>query len=175
MDIKCGCGGTMKSVVLKNFDFTAMSGISSFLQDAPGFRCSTCGSETLQGDVINFALRELARLLARMPQLFPANAARYLRRYMRLSQQDLADRMGINRVTVAKWEGGTEAISPQHDFMLRTVFTSYAMLEQKPKPAECAELAKAIREVRRDVSVPPPFVIDHFLQRARGSGTRAAR
>lgn len=165
----------MAPVVLKRFDFTEMAGIASFLQDAPGFRCSACGLETVQGDVINFALRELARALARMPQLFRADGARFLRRYMRLSQQDLADRMGINRVTVAKWEGGSEPISPPHDFMLRTVFTSYAMLEQKPKPAEYAELAKAIREVRRDVSVPAPVVIDHFLQRARRSSARAER
>ena len=175
MDIKCECGGTMKPVVLENFDFTEMAGIPSSLVGVPGLRCSTCQRETIQGEVINFALRELALALGRMPQLLPANGARYLRRYMRLSQQELAERMGVNRVTVAKWEGGPDPISAQHDYMLRGLLVSHAMLDQKPKRAECVELAKAIGAVRRDMSVPPPFVIDHFLRQSRGSGARAAR
>jgi DNA-binding transcriptional regulator YiaG len=173
MDIKCECGGTLKPVKLDSFDFSTIAGLPCTLQAVPGLRCSSCKRETLDGEVINQALRLIVHDIVRMPQLLPGSHARFLRRNLRLSQQELADRMGINRVTVAKWESGAEPISAQHDLMLRSLVVSSVMREQpKPKAVELKELAEAIGGVRQQTSVPPPFVIEDCLSKLRGRSTR---
>ena len=123
---KCECGGTFKPAKLSNFDFAADSGIPSFLDGAPGWKCSTCGHEVLRGEVINASLFFLAMDIVAMPHRLSADFARYLRRSMQITQQELASRMGIARETVASWENGSKEISPQHDLILRVLMLNHA-------------------------------------------------
>jgi DNA-binding transcriptional regulator YiaG len=172
MMLKCTCGGILKRATLKDFDFRAFAGIPSTLHDARGFRCEACGGETIPGDVINDALRSLVFAIVQMKQLLPGDLARFLRRRLRLSQQEIADRMNVNRVTVADWERGAAAISPQHDFTLRGLVVARAMAEARsPSRAECAAWAEVLGAVRQAPGIAPPFVIEH----ARKRKTRAAR
>ena len=61
--------------------------------------------------------------------------ARYLRKQLGLTQQELAERADIDRVTVAKWETGDKSISPQHDFLLRG-FALAELMRAKSAPRE---------------------------------------
>ena len=119
--MRCECGGTLRPVTLKNFDFTNWAGIPSQLEAVPGFRCSSCRRETLPGTVINSILRVMGLAAIRLPHRLPAELARFVRRILQITQQELADRMGIARETVAQWECGEKEISPQHDLILRTI------------------------------------------------------
>jgi transcriptional regulator with XRE-family HTH domain len=123
---KCECGGTFKPTKLSNFDFSRHSGIPSFLDGAPGWKCSSCGREILRGEVINASLFFIAMDIVAMPHRLSADLARYLRRSMQITQQELADRMGIARETVASWESSLKEISPQHDLILRVLMLNHA-------------------------------------------------
>jgi transcriptional regulator with XRE-family HTH domain len=48
------------------------------------------------------------------------DSARYLRKYLGLTQLELSKRVGVSRKTVNQWESSA-LISPQHDFILRTL------------------------------------------------------
>jgi len=61
-----------------------------------------------------------------LPHRLTAGFARYLRRSMQITQQELADRMGIARETVASWESSLKEISPQHDLILRVLMSNHA-------------------------------------------------
>jgi transcriptional regulator with XRE-family HTH domain len=126
MGWKCECGGTLKLTTLSNFDFARYSGIPAFLDGAPGWKCSSCGREILTGEVINASLFFIAMHVTALPHRLPAELARYLRRSMQITQQELADRMGIARETVAGWESNLKEISPQHDLILRVLTLNQA-------------------------------------------------
>jgi transcriptional regulator with XRE-family HTH domain len=123
---KCECGGTFKPITLRSFDFSRYSGLPSFLDGAPGWRCDACQREMLHGQVINASLFFIAMGIVGLPHRLSAEFARYLRRSMQITQQELADRMGIARETVASWESGLKEISPQHDLILRVLMSNHA-------------------------------------------------
>jgi transcriptional regulator with XRE-family HTH domain len=123
---KCECGGTFRPVTLSGFDFSRYSGLPSFLDGAPGWRCGSCRREMLTGQVINAALFLIAMLIVGFPHRLTPGFARYLRRSMQITQQELADRMGIARETVANWESNHKDLSPQHDLILRVLVANHA-------------------------------------------------
>lgn len=123
---KCECGGTFKPVTLRGFDFSRYSGLPSFLDGAPGWKCGSCQREMLHGEVINASLFFIAMDIVGLPHRLTADFARYLRRSMQITQQELADRMGIARETVASWESSLKEISPQHDLILRVLISNHA-------------------------------------------------
>lgn len=124
--LTCECGGTFKPVTLRSFDFSRYSGLPSVLDGAPGWRCDACQREMLHGQVINASLFFIAMGIVGLPHRLSAGFARYLRRSMQITQQELADRMGIARETVASWESGLKEISPQHDLILRVLMSNHA-------------------------------------------------
>src|SRR5262249_41220118 len=109
---RCECGGTFRPVTLSGFDFSRYAGLPSFLDGAPGWRCDACQRELLHGHVINVSLFLIAMEIVRFPRRLTPGFARYLRRSMQITQQELADRMGIARETVANWESNLKEISP---------------------------------------------------------------
>lgn len=147
MTTKCGCGGALRAARLDRFDFTPLAGLPVSLIGAPGLRCSKCGGATLEGEVISSVMHGLALLIARETERLSSDRARFLRKYLRLTQQALAERMGIARETVADWERGENVISPQHDLMLRAIIVAEMMGApgKAPKPREVVEAISAAR------------------------------
>lgn len=125
---QCECGGTFKRVTLTNFDFSRYSGLPSFLDGVPGWKCGSCKREMLLGQAINISLFFIAMLIVRSPGRLTPGFARYLRRSMQITQQELADRMGVARETVASWESNLKEISPQHDLILRVLISNHATI-----------------------------------------------
>jgi len=178
MTMKCECGGLLKAVKLDSFDFTPLAGIPVTLVGVPGLRCAKCKGATLEGEVINYVTHALASVLARQPERLSSAHARFLRKYLRLTQQALADRMGIARETVADWERGENVISAQHDFMLRAMVVG-EMMSAPGKAPKRQELAEAIRAARlvdpQKGAEPSPVVIDTFLDKLRVASSRRGR
>lgn len=153
MVVRCECGGTLRSVTLKDFDFTNWSGVPSRLEAVPGYRCSACGGETLPGAVINTILCMMSLAAIRLPHRLPAELARFVRRILQITQQELADRMGIARETVAQWECGEKEISPQHDLILRTLLLEKQFGEHLMPWALLTDTMSSLGAVK---AAPPP-------------------
>jgi DNA-binding transcriptional regulator YiaG len=166
MDIQCECGGTLKPAKLDTFDFSPLAGIPVILVGVPGLRCQKCKRVTLEGEVINRAIHDLVTQIVKLPdRLLPAHA-RFLRKHLRLTQQALAERMGIARETVADWERGQSPISAQHDLMLRAIVIAHLMLGRGRAPKR-RDIVEAIGAARihdpPKGAVPPPLRIGCFV------------
>ena len=166
--MKCDCGGTLSPKRLQRFDFTPFAGVKCELRKVPGLRCGRCAFKTIPGDVIARVLAILAVVVTEMEPRLAKEPAVFLRKRLRLTQQQLADRMGITRETVAKWESGMTEISPVNDTVLRTIVLSHFV---GPERAEV--ILGALKSLDHVRTIPPrkrpSFVLDKELK-----GLRAA-
>jgi transcriptional regulator with XRE-family HTH domain len=88
----------------------------------------------------------VARTVLSQPHILGADEARFLRKaVLGLTQEQLAKRMGINKVTVADWERGERLLSKEHDYELRGIAFS-AVLERLGE-----SLTKRVEDLLQDV------------------------
>lgn len=170
MAIRCECGGEFRATKLATFDFTSIAGLPSELRNVRGLKCSNCEETTLEGRVINAALNILTLKLVRQSARLSQDHSRFLRKRLGLSQQALADRMGIDRVTVARWESSGE-ISLQHDLILRAL--ALAHCAKKAKRVDAFALVDAFSSVHRTAApaTPAPIVVEHRNRHSEAPAT----
>jgi DNA-binding transcriptional regulator YiaG len=174
----------LRAAELKDFDFSGYVGIPVVLKQVPGYRCSGCGLHTLDGTIINTLEQVLAIAITQKPYLLSAQEAKYLRKHLGLTQEKLAERLGIARETLANWETGADRISPQHDFILRTVLVASLgvghtqAMNASTFPRVLKEAIGTLTSVRRESPTPGAFLdpnlVQSILQKLRPSGPRSA-
>ena len=150
----CECGGRLYAATLDEYDFSAYAGFKVTLTNITGLRCDKCHGETIVGGMINAAMNLILRDVSESPRRLHGEEARFLRRNLGITQEELSTRMGINRVTVAKWECGDEPISPQHDYILRGMIL-IGLCALNGTPIETAN--KTLRSVFGAVRTLPPL------------------
>ncbi len=120
--LPCDCGGTFRAEKVAQFDFSPYAdGLQVTLQNVPVLRCDRCGETTLDGAIIDGTLATLAQSIAITEGKLGGIELRFLRKQILLTQQELADRLGCNRVTVADWERDAQPISDHHLLRLRAL------------------------------------------------------
>lgn len=124
MTMKCDCGGHLHVGITPSFDFSALAGLPVICERAPCLRCDTCGYETLRGDVIDSVFAALTRAVLRRPHgLLPAEIT-YLRKELRMSPAELAERLKVTEELVSAWEAGHAQMGPELDRTLRELANS---------------------------------------------------
>ncbi len=166
--LPCHCGGTLHYGELTDFDFSSYVGVPVRLRTVPGYTCDGCGGHTLDGTTINDVERVLALAITQNPFLVSPQEAKFLRKHLGLTQDKLAERLGVVRETVARWETG-EAISPPNDFILRTVVIA-SLGADGPKvlrpfaPRIVSEAINTLTSVRREAPSPGVGLDPHLVQ-----------
>ena len=128
---KCPCGGRFHEEIVDELDLSEQMGVSCVAKKVPIQRCDRCGDEALGGNMVNWAVRNIAVQMMLLPVTLDGMAARFLRKMLPASQKDLAKRLGIARETIVRWEAGKAPLSPQQDLMLRMMaFASLSGLSQ---------------------------------------------
>jgi DNA-binding transcriptional regulator YiaG len=174
--MKCACGGTLHRQQVPELDFSKYvgGGLRVSLENSPAWVCDTCKGVTLDGEVIDTGRKAVVLLLIEIPERFGPNLAKLIRRLLDLTQQELAERMGVNRVTVADWERGEKELSAQNDLLLRSI--AMGVLSEKSEIVleriHDRQVHKALARVRkgtavREPSSVPPLVIAEALTALR--------
>jgi DNA-binding transcriptional regulator YiaG len=107
MSIRCStCHvGTFEPTTVDRADLSALMGLSPVeVHHAPALRCTHCGEVTWEGTTLDAIAYELARQLVADSSHLAPDEVRYVRKYLGLTQADLATRLGVDRNTVARWE-----------------------------------------------------------------------
>ncbi|HZH76174.1 MAG TPA: type II TA system antitoxin MqsA family protein [Archangium sp.] len=68
------------------------------------YRCPKCGEREVEFYKIEELHRNLAMTVARRREKLGPKEIRFLRKYLGLSSKDFADKMGVDKTTVSKWE-----------------------------------------------------------------------
>jgi transcriptional regulator with XRE-family HTH domain len=119
----------------------------------------------------------MAAMVLELPFLLSGALARYLRRFLGLTQAELATKLNVNRVTVAKWESGEADISPHHDMALRALVV--AAMSGHPDQERFVPAARRAAILGHVRTQPPtelsPLVISDYLDRASPLGRAAEK
>ena len=156
MSTKCDCGGRMKKATLKDFDLEPYLGLKVQATIVRGVRCDACGWETIAGEEINSALHRVAGMLLRQEERLETDRARYLRKYLGATQDELGKRMGVARKTVNQWET-TGDISPQNDLVLRALVYAQLTTAMRPEAAVLNHVRTSPPKAR-----PRTLVVEHL-------------
>lgn len=87
-------------------------------------RCKSCAEEEITIPRIGQLHRALANFLVHQPRLFSSEEIRFLRKHIGLSATDFAQRMGVTRETVSRWENGTQ-MGASADRLLRVLVATH--------------------------------------------------
>lgn len=124
------------------------------LSQAPALICDNCGHVALEGEVIESARRKLGELIVRSREPLTPAEARFLRETIGMTQAQLADRLGIGRVTVTRWETG-EDVGAVQSFALRTL-AAFAL------DGALAQIVSA-PEIQPSHPIPKPYRIEQSV------------
>lgn len=149
------CEGTMKLEVVDEREVGDVFGLTSVLvRRFPLFTCSKCSDVLLPGPAIELMRSKLRETI--LAQNFALGGAeiRFLRKSVALTQQRLADLLGKDRVTVARWETQPDPVGIPESIAIRAIVRAAsnepdhpAVLRDLPKPRPARFELDAPREV----------------------------
>lgn len=85
----------------------------------PALVCPKCGAVSVAGPVMEEIIFHLAASVLARPEL-DAIEVRFLRKLVSDTQQELADRLGVNRATVNRWENSEAPITGPDAYAVRS-------------------------------------------------------
>jgi len=113
--------------------------LSVVVKNLPALVCPKDGEIILMGGAIEMLSNELVKAL--LNETFPLGGCeiRFLRKAARMTQAQLADLLGVDRVTVARWEQAPESnVGVATSIAIRTVIRSseqlVALVSPSPPP-----------------------------------------
>jgi putative zinc finger/helix-turn-helix YgiT family protein len=131
--IKCDvCGkGKFRRKKVARHDVSSLVGLEGVaLIGAPALVCSSCGAVMLEGGALDEATEALTLMLVEQGDPLTAGEVRYLRRVLEMTQAELAERIGLHRTTVARWEIGEVPIGQAESMALRALVAMQLVAER---------------------------------------------
>jgi YgiT-type zinc finger domain-containing protein len=135
LKMKCtNCGGVLvKHLSSHKYIESGLKNI--VLANIPVYRCSSCAETELEIPCTEELHLLIAFILMLKPFGLTGDEGRYLRKHMGYTAEDLAGKIGVTRVTVARWESGKGNIKLDHDKQLRRLYLDKKGSELNKLPA----------------------------------------
>lgn len=152
--MKCAdCGGpvTAERNAVRRYDIGGLPHV--VLHGVEVIRCDACGRETVAIPRVAQLHRIVAHQIVSQRRMLAPIEIRFLRKHVGLSATDFAQRMGVTRETVSRWETGSTPMGPAADRLLRLIVVTHEPsdnyvvddllrdLDDTPAPARLAAVA----------------------------------
>jgi putative zinc finger/helix-turn-helix YgiT family protein len=115
------CKEKMKKIKME-YHYTEAGLNKVYLKDITGYECQKCGEIMPIIPNIKGLHRQIALNLINKKNLLSGNEMVFLRKEMRLKAKELAQLVGVHKVTVSRWENEREKISPACDRLIRMLY-----------------------------------------------------
>ncbi len=121
--MKCpDCSTTMEERRVPTYDLGDLFGLSSVtLRNPLAHVCPKCGLVLVPGHAIDAAHERLVEVILGARHVLSGEEIRFLRKAATLSQAALAERLGVHRVEVTRWETSTVGVSSPVSLAIRAV------------------------------------------------------
>ena len=163
--MKCDeCGGplTTDHRVVRRYDIGGLPHIE--LHGVDVTRCAACGLEEIAIPRIAQLHRVLAVLFVTQHRMLAPVEIRFLRKHVGLSGGDFAQRMGVARETVSRWETGGSPMGAVADRLLRLLVVTH-------EPTESYEVDDLLKELNDTPA--PNNLASVALRNSRTTGWKA--
>lgn len=107
----------------------------------PALVCNRCGVVAVEGGVLDKVSFALASQILRRPAL-DGIEVRYLRKLLGDTQSELAEKLGVDRITVNRWENSPEPIDGAQAYALR----SHSFLRLRNRDVSIEAIAPAFTD-----------------------------
>ena len=114
------CGKAMKKVK-KNYLYTE-SGLSNIILVNLTIVVCECGEEMPIIPHVESLHRVIAFEIIKSKAQLSGKEARFIRKQLALKASKLADILGVDKVTVSRWENENAAIGPANDRLIRSLY-----------------------------------------------------
>jgi Helix-turn-helix len=137
---ECEDGVLAKKII--EHDVGALLGMNEVrVTNLPALVCNRCGAVAVEGGVLDKVSFALAAQILRRPSL-DGIEVRYLRKLLGDTQSDLAEKLGVDRITVNRWENSPDPIDGAQAYALR----SHAFLRLRDRDTSIEAIAPAFTE-----------------------------
>ena len=116
------CGSKKTRQIRTPYHYSASGLDNVYLLGVPYMRCSSCDDDIVVIPHEQQLLDLIAVDLIRSERRLDSSEVRYLRKNAEWTQQELGDSLGVDRVTVNRWEAGEQSPPPHSDLAIRVVW-----------------------------------------------------
>lgn len=119
------CGGPVRVErnAVRRYDLGGLPHVE--LHGVEVSRCESCGAESITIPRLGQLHRTLAHAFVTQPRMLAPAEIRFLRKHLGLSGGDFAQRMGVARETVSRWETGATPMGAVADRLLRLLVVTH--------------------------------------------------
>ena len=150
--MRCSCGGSLVTKRVEHSDISSLIGLRTVAVSGDLPTCVECGAVALPGQVIEGLSAMLAAAFVKDRLPLDGLSARFLRKYLGLTQEELAGRLDTSRNAVAQWEADESPLSGLAAFALLSMVTLHltdSPLVNLSDADEAPTSTPHLRELRR--------------------------
>lgn len=166
---ECGAKATVDRHAVRRYELGGVPHVE--LHGIEVTLCSTCGDETIGIPRLAQLHRVIAQAFVEQHRMLAPVEIRFLRKHIGLSGTVFAQRMGVTRETVSRWESGAQPMGAVADRLLRLFVVTHepseiyavddllSALNDEQAPARLASMAVKIskekgwlRHAKRDLT-----------------------
>ena len=103
------CGRSLR-ITRQDYHYTESGLPNVILRKAPVYVCPRHGAQAVVLRGVDRIHGDIRRALMERGTPLSGPEIRFLRKYNRWRQAELAERLGVHKITIAKWESGTLAV-----------------------------------------------------------------
>ncbi|MBK7927695.1 MAG: helix-turn-helix domain-containing protein [Bryobacterales bacterium] len=117
--VECSACGAPAKIVRGSYPFRECGLPNVVLQGVELIRCSQCGNEDPVIPRLNQLMRVLALAVVCKPYRLRGEDVRFLRKYLKMTSDEFARLLHIDKTNLSKWENNHDRIGPQSDRLIR--------------------------------------------------------
>lgn len=133
----CQCGGTLSPHKVEEYDASVDLGLPvTVTGEVPGLLCDSCDDFAVSGTLLELASEIAITDLLDLSRRLSGREAGFLRKAaVGIGQAELANKLGVSRATVARWEA-SKSLSSTQDFELRSVVMGHLLTRARIGPRQ---------------------------------------
>jgi DNA-binding transcriptional regulator YiaG len=124
--MRCGRCSAQTEAIQGNYKFSECGLPNVVLVNIGLIHCPACGNDDPVIPRYTYVMRLLTEAVVSKPYALRGEEIRFLRNRLRMTGDELAELLHIDRSNLSKWENNRERVGPQSDRLIRTVAVARA-------------------------------------------------